>query len=118
MNDFREALHRRPDLTELRKVITDLGGHVSVGPQTSARGDGEEDDLYQRAHQAEQEARSAFEHLVQVAPDSYRAHQIMADAFAAQQRYGEAVEEYRTVLKVKPDLPGIREAEPDGIFKH
>jgi tetratricopeptide (TPR) repeat protein len=110
INDFREALHRRPDLTELSKVIGDLGGHVRVAPQGTASGDGQEDDLYQRAHQAEQEARSAFEHLVQVAPDSYRAHQIMADAFAAQQRNAEAIEVYRAVVKVKPDLPGIHEA--------
>jgi len=110
MNDFREALHRRPDLTELGKVIKDLGGRVSVAPQTSEARSSQEDDLYQRAHQAEQEARSAFEQLVKIAPSSYRAHQIMADAFAAQERNGEAIEEYRTVAEVKPDLPGIHEA--------
>ncbi len=117
LNDFEEALKRRPDLSELRSVITDLGGHVSIAPQTTASGSGQEDDLYKQAHQAEQEARSVFEHLVQIAPDSYRAHQIMADAFAAQQRYGEAIEEYRTVLKSKPELPGIHEAIANSLLR-
>ena len=117
MNDFREALHRRPDLTELGQAIKDLGGSGSVASQTSGARSNQEADLYRRAHEAEQEARSAFEHLVQIAPDSYRAHQIMADAFAAQQRNGEAIEEYRTVVKVKPDLPGIHEAVANCLLR-
>ena len=41
----------------------------------------------------------------------------MADAFAAQQRYGEAIEEYRTVLKSKPELPGIHEAIANSLLR-
>jgi tetratricopeptide (TPR) repeat protein len=107
---YQEALVRRPDIPELRALVVGLGGTVSAQPGVASNKTAQEDALYQRAHDAEQRSRAAFERVVQLAPDSYRSHQIQADAFDAAQRPDEAVQEYRAVLALKPDLPGIHEA--------
>jgi tetratricopeptide (TPR) repeat protein len=108
--DFDEASERRPDIPELRTLITQLGGTVAVAPSNRRSRNLQEDELYQQAHDAEQSAQAAFEHVVQIAPSSYRAHQIMAVAFAAKKQPDQAVEEYREVLTLQSDLPGIHEA--------
>ncbi|MGI8770049.1 MAG: tetratricopeptide repeat protein [Acidobacteriaceae bacterium] len=110
LEDFKEASKRRPDLPELRALVAEMGGTVTSTPDTEHNPSGQEDDLYRQAHAAEQNARRAFERVVQLAPDSYRAHQIVADSLVAEQRYDEATQEYGTVLKLKADLPGIHEA--------
>ena len=107
---YQGALMRRPDIVELRALVTELGGEATIAPGISSGKTDQEDALYQRAHDAEQKSRVAFERVVEMAPDSYRAHQIQADAFDAAQQPGEAIKEYRTVLTLKPDLPGIHEA--------
>ncbi len=117
LDNFEGALKRRPDIPELRTLIAEMGGPVSVAPAIARSGSGQEDDLYRQAHEAEHEARAAFEHVVQIAPESYRAHQIMANALAARQRQDEAIAEYRTVLKLKPDLPGIHEAIGNNLLR-
>jgi Tfp pilus assembly protein PilF len=108
--DFDQASERRPDIPELRTLLTQLGGQVAVAPSKRRSKNVQEDDLYEQAHDAEQSAQAAFERVVQIAPGSYRAHQIMAVAFAAKKQPDEAVQEYREVLTLQPDLPGIHEA--------
>ncbi len=110
LQNFKGALARRPDIPELRVKIAELGGPVTAAAAAPRSENPREDDLYRQAHEAEQKSRAAFERVVQIAPDSYRAHQIMAEALSAQQRQDEAIEEYRTVLKLKPDLPDIHQA--------
>ena len=110
LDDFKEANARRPGLPELQTLITSLGGTVSSSPAMEHKESVREDDLYLQAHQAEEKSRAAFERVMQIAPDSYRAHQVLADSLIAQKRPDEAVQEYRTVLQLKPDLPGIHEA--------
>ena len=39
---------------------------------------------------------------------SYRLHQILAESYASTHRREEAVEEYRQVLELRPELPGVR----------
>jgi tetratricopeptide (TPR) repeat protein len=108
--DFQEANKRRPDIPELRKQIADMGGTEIAGPISQTGRNSQEEALYREAHDAEQDARTAFEHVIQIDPNSYRAHQIMADALIAEQQNEKGIEEYRTVLQLKPDLPGIHEA--------
>lgn len=108
--DFQQANTRRPDIPELRKLITNMGGTVAAGPTSQPGRNSQEDALYREAHDAEQNSRTAFEHVIQIDPNSYRAHQIMADALIAEQQSEKGIEEYRTVLQLKPDLPGIHEA--------
>jgi tetratricopeptide (TPR) repeat protein len=115
--DFEQANARRPDIPELRAAVTKLGGNpvsAAVAPSTQA---GREDALYAQAHDAEQKSRNAFEHVLSVAPDSYRAHQILADAFVAEQQDDRAIAEYRIVLERKPDLPGIHEAIGSSLLR-
>ena len=115
--DFEQANARRPDIPELRAAVTKLGGNpvsAAVAPSTQA---GREDALYAQAHDAEQKSRNAFEHVLSIAPDSYRAHQILADAFVAQQQDEKAIAEYRIVVERKPDLPGIHEAIGSSLLR-
>ena len=69
-----------------------------------------EESLYRQAHDAEAASQAAFQWLIQYAPDSYRAHQIMAESLIARQDPDSAIAEYRTVLALNPTLPGIHEA--------
>jgi Tfp pilus assembly protein PilF len=110
LEDFEQANARRPDVAELKAAVTEMGGKPATAPAIGNSETNREDALYAKAHDAEQKARAAFEHVLSVAPDSYRAHQIMADAFVLEQQDDKAVAEYRTVLNLKPDLPGIHEA--------
>ena len=69
-----------------------------------------EESLYRQAHDAETASQASFQWLIQYAPDSYRTHQVMADALIARQDPNSAITEYRTVLALNPTLPGIHEA--------
>ncbi len=52
-------------------------------------------------------AQQSFLTMAVVDPQSYRVHQILADAFAKKARYHDALGEYQQVLQLRPDLPGI-----------
>lgn len=105
--DFEAALERRPDLPDVRAA---LQGSSRPAHSEHVSRESQEDVLYREAHQAEQAAEAAFERVAQLAPDSYRAHQIMGDSLTAQQRFEEADEEYRTVLKLNKDVAGVHQA--------
>lgn len=111
LKDFEQAWLRRPDLLELKTKIQELGGNAGqpAGGHAIKKLVGE-DELYGQARKAENESHTAFERVLQAAPDSYRAHQIMAEAFVAQKQDAQAIVEYGKVLALKPDLPGIHEA--------
>ncbi|MDI3254427.1 MAG: tetratricopeptide repeat protein [Bacillota bacterium] len=66
-----------------------------------------EDLLYCKAHDAENSAQAAFQRVLQEAPNSARAHQIMADSYFARQQLDNAISEYRLVLQADPTLPNI-----------
>ena len=50
----------------------------------------------------------AFQTLLIKAPNSHHVRLIQAEALEAQDRFGEAAHEYRTVLKIEPQLTDIR----------
>jgi tetratricopeptide (TPR) repeat protein len=117
LGDYEQANARRPDIPELRRAVEALGGKPVTTAVTETSGSAQEDALYTEAHEAEQKSRAAFEHVFSAAPDSYRAHQIMADAYVLQQQEDKAIAEYRTVLQLKPDLPGIHEAIGSALLR-
>jgi tetratricopeptide (TPR) repeat protein len=117
LDDLEQANSRRPDVSELRTAVTELGGTPSPAAPNPGAEAAREDAIYTRAHAAEQKSRAAFEHVLSVAPDSYRAHQIMADAFVLEQQEDKAIAEYRIVLNLKPDLPGIHEAIGSSLLR-
>lgn len=110
LQDFEQAAARRPDLPELKAKINELGGTdpAPTGAYT-AKATTAEDDLYHQARAAEAQSDAAFKHVLQIAPNSYRAHQIMAEAYVSEKQDEKAISEYRTALQLKPDLPGIHE---------
>ena len=119
LQDFTQALARRPDLPELRKDIEEQGGPADQASSAEhfTKGPTAEDDLYRQARAAETQSHEAFEHVLQIAPDSYRAHQIMAEAFVSEKQDAKAISEYRTVLQLKPDLPGIHAALGEALIR-
>jgi tetratricopeptide (TPR) repeat protein len=64
------------------------------------------DVLYNMGQTHLQLATQNFQRIVQVSPESYRVHQILAESFAQQGQYREAINEFRLALAQKPDLPG------------
>lgn len=110
--DFEQAYARRPDLVELRDRIRAMGGTVSAASASSGTAAERQraDALYEKARNAERQSKAAFERVEQLAPGSYRAHEIMGDAFVSEKQDAKAIAEYRTVLQLKPNLPGIHEA--------
>lgn len=107
---YEEALKRRPDLAELKIAIQEMGGTPAGEPIVDRGVSHDEDQYYLQARQYENLARTTFESLSHIAPNSYRAHQILADALAAQERKEEAITEYQAVLNLNPTLPGIHQA--------
>ncbi len=66
--------------------------------------------LYLEAHDAEDKAREALSAVLRDTPESYRAHQVLADIALSREQLDEALAEYRKVLQINPELPGIHEA--------
>ena len=84
-----------------------------AAPTQAAAADRErlqEERLYREAHEAEANARQAFDSVLRDTPESYRAHQIAADIDVADDKLPDAIAEYRKVLELNPDLPGVHEA--------
>jgi tetratricopeptide (TPR) repeat protein len=114
---FQQASARRPEIPELRTAIVEMGGKPATAPAVEQSSFHREDELYHQAHDAERKSRAASEKVSSIAPDSYRAHQIMADGFVLDQQDDSAIAEYRIVLNQKPDLPGIHEAIGSSLLR-
>ncbi len=69
-----------------------------------------EETLYSEATAWETKAQDAFQTIVHLAPESYRAHQIMADSLVAMQQQERAIPEYESVIEANPTLPGVHES--------
>ena len=65
------------------------------------------DVLYLSTHIFSDLSTRASQHLLQVAPGSYQAHQLNAEVLEIQEKFTDAIEEYRRVLTLAPRLPGI-----------
>jgi tetratricopeptide (TPR) repeat protein len=48
-----------------------------------------------------------FERILSLQPDSYRAHQLAAEAYEARNQDEKALAEYRAALQTRPSLPGL-----------
>jgi len=115
---FEGAAERRPDLADVRQSITQLGGSIPASTRVESPAQrSTEDRLYHQAHEDESKAEAAFGRISQIAPDSYRAHQVMGNAFAAQGQSDEAIKEYRAALAMKPDLPELHAAIGNNLLR-
>ncbi|HEY3627023.1 MAG TPA: tetratricopeptide repeat protein [Terracidiphilus sp.] len=107
---YSGALERRPDLTELGEKVHAPGGTAAAAKASRDANHDEEDRLYRLVHSYQAKAKEAFERVARIDADSYRAHQVLGDSYAAADRFDDAIPEYRMVLERKPDLPGIHGA--------
>lgn len=63
--------------------------------------------LYLSVHVFSDLSTRASQALLMTDPSSYQVHELNAEALSAQGKWSQAVSEYRKVLKMKPNLPGI-----------
>ncbi len=63
--------------------------------------------LYLSVHVFSDLSTRASQALLMADPGSYQVHELNAEALEAQGKWDEAESEYRKVLEMKPDLPGI-----------
>jgi tetratricopeptide (TPR) repeat protein len=52
-------------------------------------------------------ATSSLDHMINVAPDSYRAHQLSAEFYRLKKNSPAAIKEYRRALELQPKAPGL-----------
>lgn len=67
----------------------------------------DEDKSYKAAKEFHDNAKRALERIVAINPDSYRAHQVLAESLIAEGKLDDALTEYHAILRLKPDLAGI-----------
>jgi tetratricopeptide (TPR) repeat protein len=111
---LKEALRRKPGDPEISGLLDRLSRErgESPGPSGNAGVSGSDarsaaaEALYRSVRECAAGAQAAFERIAAIAPDSYRAHQVIAESLAKEPSE-EAVNEFRIVLRLKPDLPGI-----------
>lgn len=65
------------------------------------------DALYQLARVHKNMSLQAIERLKAIDPDSFQLHALMGEFYAEEKRYPEAIEQYRSALKKRPDSAGI-----------
>jgi tetratricopeptide (TPR) repeat protein len=63
--------------------------------------------LYLSVHTYSDLSLRASQTLLFAHPDAYQVHQLNAEALETQAKWDQAAEEYRTVLRMNPNLPGI-----------
>ncbi len=63
--------------------------------------------LYITTHYLSELASRASQELAAVAPGSYQAHELQAEALESQEKWDEAVAEYNGILAQNPGVPGI-----------
>ncbi|HUI40570.1 MAG TPA: tetratricopeptide repeat protein [Terriglobia bacterium] len=65
------------------------------------------DALYLTSHAYSDLATRASQRLLEKAPGSYQAHRVSAEVLELQGKLSDAADEYRKVLAINPNLPGI-----------
>lgn len=75
------------------------------------------DILYHRGRAHMLLSREIYEHMYQVNPNSWRVHQVLAQAFQEADRLEDAAKECQEAIRLKPDEPGIHEELGDVYWK-
>lgn len=83
-----------------REAVAALRGVLTLNPKNI-------DALYYLGLSASALSQMEFERLYALAPESYRVHQLLAEAALAQENPAEAETEYLAALKLAPDSPEL-----------
>jgi tetratricopeptide (TPR) repeat protein len=75
------------------------------------------DILYHRGRAHMLVSKETYEHMYQVAPESWRIHQVLAQSLVEQTRYEEAANEAQVAIGLKPSEPGLHEELADIYWK-
>jgi tetratricopeptide (TPR) repeat protein len=75
------------------------------------------DILYHRGRAHMLVSKETYEHMYQVAPESWRIHQVLAQSLVEQARYEEAAHEAQVAIGLKPGEPGLHEELADIYWK-
>jgi len=75
------------------------------------------DILYHRGRAHMLVSKETYEHMYQVAPESWRIHQVLAQSLVEQARYEEAANEAQVAIGLKPGEPGLHEELADIYWK-
>lgn len=67
------------------------------------------DILYHRGHAHMLVSKVSYEHMLRANPDSWRVHQVLAQAAAEADRDTDAIAEYQAAIKGAPGQPGLHE---------
>jgi tetratricopeptide (TPR) repeat protein len=67
------------------------------------------DILYHRGHAHMLVSKASYEHMLHVNPDSWRVHQVLAQAASQADRDTDAIAEYQAAIKAAPGQPGLHE---------
>jgi tetratricopeptide (TPR) repeat protein len=67
------------------------------------------DILYNRGRAALLLSQKSYEEMYRLDPNSWRVHQVLAQAFAESDRHAQAVAEYQLAIKASPDEPELYE---------
>ena len=60
--------------------------------------------------------QETFSRIEEIDPDSFRTHQLLAEAYATQGRLNQAIEEYEKAVALNPNAPGVNFALGDLYF--
>jgi tetratricopeptide (TPR) repeat protein len=103
------ALYRMAGLAAVKCYSTDHdeGNAFSTLQRLRQRFPNDPDVLYTAAKLHMKAFNDATFAMFQSAPSSYRVHQLSAEIFEVQNRYEQAVAEYRKAIELKPNAPDI-----------
>jgi tetratricopeptide (TPR) repeat protein len=106
IGELERRLERTPKDIEVLYNLLQAHNHYSAEllKQTS----GEADPAYTQGKYHAERAAKILRSVSEIDPNSYRLHQMEGEVLEQQEQYPKAIESYKGVYAIKPDLPGIR----------
>lgn len=85
------------------EAVNDPQSAVDVLNKAARLAPKDQDILYNRGHAALMLSQKSYEDMYQADPNSWRVHQVLAQAFAESDRHAQAVAEYQMAIKLAPN---------------
>ena len=105
---LREADGTSEAVREITRSLARLGRHQELIDLYRDRSPQAPEEIYLLATSLKEVALSHFEQLVQLDPESPRAHQVLGDSYVAQHRLDDALAEYVRASELAPGDAGLR----------